>query len=119
MRYYFTDFFNWEQPRIDELRAEGRFVYSVIDAEGEHYLIKRWGVCNRFAFLVTDEDILPKSNDPSMDYITDEDFELLGGEEDKWVMHLIDDKAAECAALQKEYERKQKEAMETVRRRYA
>ena len=115
MRYYFTDFFHWEQPRISQLRKEGKFVYSVIDDEGIHYTIRRGGCCNRFAFLVTDEDIIPNDKD----YIDDEEFELLGGEEDKWVMHLIDDKAAECAALQKEYERKQKEAMETVRRRYA
>ena len=113
MRYYFTDFYHWEQPRINQLRKEGKFVYSVIDTGGEDYEIVRKQCCNRFAFLVTDEDILA-----GKDSLTNEEFELLGGEEDKWVMHLTDDKAAECAALQKEYERKQKEAMETVRRRY-
>ena len=115
MRYYFTDFYNWEQPRIDQLRIEGKFVYSVIDAEGEHYLIKRWGVCNRFAYLITDEDIIPESED----MITDEEFLALNGTEDKWVMNLMNDMSAECAALQREYEKKQRTAVEEVRRRYA
>ena len=115
MRYYFTDFYNWEQPRIDQLRIEGKFVYSVIDAEGEHYLIKRWGVCNRFAYLITDEDIIPESEDA----ITDEEFLALNGTEDKWVMNLMNDMSAECAALQREYDKKQQTAIEEVRRRYA
>ena len=70
MRYYFTDFFNWEQPKIDQLRKEGKYIYSVIDDEGEHYSIRRWGICNRFAFLVTEVDIIPADEE----LITDEEF---------------------------------------------
>ena len=115
MRYYFTDFFSWEQPRINQLRKEGKFVYSVIDAEGTHYTIKRKGCCNRFAFLITDKDVIPADRNS----ITDDEFIALNGTEDKWVMNLRDDKAAECAALQREYEKKQRAAMEEVKRRYA
>jgi hypothetical protein len=115
MRYYFTDFFSWEQPRINQLRKEGKFVYSVIDDEGTHYLIARNQSVNRFGFLVTDENVIPVGED----YITDNEFIALNGTEDKWVMNLRDDKAAECAALQREYEKKQKAAMEEVRKRYA
>ena len=114
MRYYFTDFFLWEQPRIDQLRKEGKFVYSVIDDVGTHYFISRNGGCNRFGFLVTDVDVIPTDED----CITDDEFIALNGEEDKWVMNLKDDKAAECAALQREIEKRQREAMEKIRERF-
>jgi len=100
MRYYFTDFYNWEQPKIDQLRKEGKYVYSVIDDEGEHYSIRRWGICNRFAFLVTDVDIIPADEDSIMD----EEFFDIDGEEDEWVAIPFKDVSAECAAKRKEFE---------------
>ena len=100
MRYYFTDFYNWEQPKIDQLRKEGKYVYSVIDDEGEHYFIRRWGICNRFAFLVTDVDIIPADEDSIMD----EEFVALNGEEDEWVAIPFKDVSAECTAKRKEFE---------------
>lgn len=119
MRYYFTDFFNWEQPRIDALRDEGKFVYPVIDAEGDHYIIKRWGYCNRFAFLITDVDILPKSDDPFMDLITDEEFIALGGKEDECIATPMKDVSAECAALQRKYEKNREEIIKQIQERYS
>jgi len=101
MRYYFTDFYHWEQPKINQLRREGKFVYSVIDTGGEDYEIVRKQCCNRFAFLVTDEDILADK-----DSITNEEFALLGGVEDVCLNTPSKDVSAECARIRKEYERK-------------
>lgn len=115
MRYYFTDFFNWEQPMIDQLREEGKYVYSVIDDEGEHYSIRRWGICNRFAFLVTDVDIIPADED----LITDEEFVALNGEEDNCLATPFKDVSAACAALQREYEKNRNKIVDEIRRRYA
>lgn len=100
MRYYFTDFFHWEQPLINQLRKEGKFVYSVIDTGGVHYKIVRRGIVNRFGFLVTDVDILK-----DCDELDDEEFVALGGEEDECVATPLQDVSAECAAKRVEYER--------------
>lgn len=115
MRYYFTDFFNWEQPKIDQLCEEGKFVYPVIDVGGDDYVIRRWGYCNRFAFLITDEDILKEG----ITEIDAAEFAALNGEEDVCLVTPMKDVSAKCAALQREYEKKQREATEEVRRRYA
>ena len=85
-------------------------VYSVIDDEGEHYSIRRWGICNRFAFLVTDVDIIPADEE----LITDEEFIALNGKEDNCLATPFKDVSAECAALQREYEKNRDE----IRRRY-
>ena len=79
MRYYFTDFYYWEQPLIDQLRKEGKYVYSVIDTGGVHYMIVYKGWVNRYGFLITDEDILADCDDNEMDDIT---FDSLNGIED-------------------------------------
>lgn len=101
MRYYFTDFFHWEQPLINQLRKEGKFVYSVINEEGSHYSIVHKRVANRFKFLITDEDILKDKT-----ILTDEEFLALNGEEDKCLSSPIKDVSAKCSALRKEYERR-------------
>ena len=103
MKYYFTDFYHWEQPKIDQLRREGKFVYSVIDTGGEDFLIVRKQCCNRFAFLITDEDILALT-----DSLTNDEFSDLGGEEDIYLDITKKDMSVECAAARKEYERRQK-----------
>lgn len=100
MRYYFTDFYHWEQPKIDQLRKEGKYVYSVIDEEGEHYSIARRGFCNRISFLITDADVIPEGGFE----ISDEEFWSLNGEEDVCLSTPLKDVSAECAAKRKEYE---------------
>ena len=103
MRYYFTDFSNWEQPLINQLRREGKFVYSVIDTGGSDYEIVYKQCCNRFAFLITDEDILD-----GVEYLDNKEFVALGGTEDECLRNSMVDVSAECAEALKEYERRKR-----------
>ena len=100
MKYQFTDFFYWEQIKIDQLRKEGKFVFSVIDTGGIHYAIRRKGFVNRYAFLVTDTDFLTDKNE-----ITDVEFEKLGGEEVEDLDVTEKDLSKELAEAKAEYER--------------
>lgn len=53
MRYYFTDFFYWEQPLINQLRKEGYFVYGERDIGDDQFSIEERVIVNNIGFLVT------------------------------------------------------------------
>ena len=95
MRYHMTDFFQYEQPKIDQLRAEGKFVYALVDTYGSSYVIKERAWCNRFGFLVTDEK-LPLGDDG----MTDSEFMKLDGVDDYTVCNTVKDVSAEVKAKQ-------------------
>ena len=101
MRYYFTHFYHWEQPKINQLRREGKFVYSVIDDEGSHYIIVRKGIVNRIGFLITDEDILGDKEN-----IDDEEFMGLNGTEDVCLGSPDKDVSAQCAKALEEFSKR-------------
>lgn len=101
MRYYFTNFYHWEQPKINQLRREGKFVYSVIDDEGSHYIIARKGIVNRIGFLITDEDILGDKGS-----IDDEEFMGLNGTEDVCLSSPDKDVSAQCSKALEEFSKR-------------
>ncbi len=82
MRYYETNFQNWEQVLIDELRKEGYFVYGIRDGEGIHYTIEPRVYVNNIGFLVTDKEIVFDSKEP-WQHITDTELVALGTEDVK------------------------------------
>ena len=77
MRYYETNFRNWEQVLIDELRKEGYFVYGIRDGEGIHYTIEPRVYVNNIGFLVTDKEIVFDSKE-QWQHITDTELVALG-----------------------------------------
>ena len=105
MKYLFTDFFKWEQVKIDQLRKEGKYVYFVIDTGGVHYNIVEKGFCNRFGFLITDEK-LPISNRESM---SDIEFEALNPIEDASLNKTIKDISKDLEDAKKQYEKEKRE----------
>ena len=96
MRYHVTDFYSWEWPIVEQLRHEGKFVYTLIDVGGDDYVIRRWGVCNRFGYLVTDVDILE-----GIDELDGYDFENLDGEDDFTIIRPIKDVSSKVEELRK------------------
>ncbi len=72
MKYYYTDFFCWEQGLINALRKNGYFVYGVRDCEGS-FSIEDRVIVNNVGFLVTDT----KLNTPILDI----ELEALGEED--------------------------------------
>lgn len=109
MRYYFTDFFRWEQPLITQLREDGYFVYHLRSHdEGPGFNIEHRVYVNNIGFLITDTELdLPEFG------IDDKEFYALGGEED---IALGDVKLAtaekifdQLAQSKAEYEKRQKE----------
>lgn len=101
MRYYFTNFYHWEQPKINQLRREGKFVYSVIDDEGSHYTIVRKGIVNRIGFLITDEDILGDKES-----IDDEELMGMNGTEDVCLSSPDKDVSAQCSKALEEFSKR-------------
>ena len=72
-----TDFYRWEQPLIDQLRAEGKFVYGLRDGAGVSFSIAPRVYVNNIGFLITDTELpLDQYNEMS-----DEEFFALQGEE--------------------------------------
>ena len=58
MRYKETDFFHHEmKEKIQELEEAGLYVYCLIDVGDDETLIREWGVCNRYGFLITDQKL--------------------------------------------------------------
>ena len=83
MRYYFTDFCRSEQPVINRLRNEGKFVYALRDGEADvdddmRYTIEHRVFVNRIGFLVTDTDL----NIEPDGYMSDTDFEAIEDKEE-------------------------------------
>ena len=117
MRFYFTDFFRWEKPLIEELKAEGYYVYSVRDTGGIHYQIEENVIVNNIGYCITDTAL-----DLKKGYMTDEEFISLQGvdcstlaDEVRLVKEKISDKlnAAKAEYDSKEAEREKafKEAL--------
>lgn len=66
MRYHEVSFKKWMQPRIRQLREEGKYVYPVFDDGEGGWYIKHEGWTGNF--LVTDEPLLPEDEE-QLDYI--------------------------------------------------
>lgn len=72
MKYQYASFTREDQPIIDRLRAEGKFVYHLRDGEGIHFTICERAYVNNIGFVVTDTKLdLP---------MTDVEFESMGEE---------------------------------------
>lgn len=115
-RYCITDFFRWEQPLINQLRKEGKFVYALRDADdGNGFCIEHRVFVNRFGFMITDE-ALPLINNGFHEYLNDDDFYKLGWEEDfsletvqADISKELEEAKAEEKKREKEWEKQSKE----------
>ena len=107
-KYYITDFFNWEQPLIDQLRKEGKFVYAIRSADyGGGFSISHRAFVNREGFIITDEK-LPNVDEDG--FLNDTDFYKLKWTQDYTLKKTEKDISAEIEKAKQEYEKKQKEA---------
>ena len=107
-RYYITDFFRWEQPLIDQLRREGKFVYAMRSADtGGGFSICHRAYVNNEGFIITDEK-LPMIDEDG--FLNDDDFYSLKWTEDYTLKETKKDISAEIEKSKQEYEEKQKEA---------
>ncbi len=77
MKYQMTDFFQYEQPLINQLRKEGKYVYGMRDCGGIHWSIAPRVRVNRIGFIITDEEL----EFDEFGELFDEDFLALGGTE--------------------------------------
>lgn len=106
-KYYITDFFNWEQPLIDQLRKEGKFIYAIRSADyGGGFSISHRAFVNREGFIITDEK-LPNVDEDG--FLNDTDFYKLKWTQDYTLKKTEKDVSAEIEKSKKEYEKKQKE----------
>lgn len=72
MKYQYASFTREDQPLIDRLRSEGKYVYHLRDGEGIHFTIWEKAYVNNIGFVVTDTKLdLP---------MTDVEFESMGDE---------------------------------------
>ena len=105
-KYYITDFYRYEQPLIDQLRKEGKFVYGLRDADsGNGFSIAHRVYVNNIGFIITDEP-LPLIDDL---YLNDDDFYKLGWEEDSTLEEIEADISKEIEEAKAELERREKE----------
>lgn len=105
-RYMMTDFFRWEQPLIDQLRKEGKFVYAMRSADtGGGFSICHRAYVNREGFIITDEE-LPLEKGIIGDFLNDDDFYALKWTEDYTLKETKKDISAEIEKLKQEYEKK-------------
>lgn len=108
-RYYITDFFRWEQPLIDQLRREGKFVYALRSADtGGGFSICHRVYVNREGFIITDEE-LPLEKGIFGDFLNDNDFYALKWTEDYTLKGTKKDISAEIEKSKQECEKKEKE----------
>lgn len=106
-KYYITDFYKWEQPLIDQLRKEGKYVYGLRDADsGNGFSIFHRVYVNNIGFIITDEP-LPLIDDV---YLNDNDFYKLGWEEDCSLKEVYDDISAQLESVKAEYKKKEKQS---------
>ncbi|SFU91252.1 hypothetical protein [Butyrivibrio sp. M55] len=75
MKYYYTDFFCWEQVLIDALRKKGYFVYGVRDCE-DLFSIEDRVIVNNVGFLVTDTKLNTPILDIELGTIGEEDITI-------------------------------------------
>ncbi len=98
-RYYFTNFFYWEQPLINQLREEGYFVYGVRDDIGEHFRIEERVIVNNIGFLVSTKKLYTP--------LFDEELPALGTEDDSIAdeIRMIEDSiSSEITLAKAQYE---------------
>ncbi len=76
MKYQFTNFVPSEQQLMNDLRAQGKFIYALRNVDDLAYTIERRVYVNNIGFLITDEE-LPLRNG----VLTDVEFGELNGEE--------------------------------------
>ena len=111
-RYYFTNFYRWQQPLITALRKKGFSVYHLRDAENGHFSIEERAYFNNIGFLVTDREILTAGTP-----ISDARFYSLGLEEDVTLADTIrltaDEIADELSRSKAEYELSEKKSEES------
>lgn len=108
-KYMMTDFFRWEQPLIDQLRKEGKFVYAMRSADtGGGFSICHRAYINRDGFIITDEE-LPLEKGILGDFLNDDDFYALKWTEDYTLKEIKKDISAEIEKLKQECEKKEKE----------
>lgn len=105
-KYCETDFFPWDKPLMEELRREGKHIYTLIDTGGSSYQICKGGFVNRFGYMITDTE-LPLNED---DYLESRDFSKLKWEHDYTLKKTVRDISAEIEKSKQEYEAKEKEA---------
>lgn len=100
MKFTETDFNKWETPVIEQLRKEGKYVYSIHATEGNKPFIKENGFVNRIGYLVTDQPLHVSSDC----YLDMEDFYNMDIEEDASIAIPKKDVSKECEKALKEYE---------------
>lgn len=76
MKYQFTNFKPSEQQIMNDLRAQGKFIYALRNVDDLAYTIEKRVYVNNIGFLITDEE-LPLRNG----VLTDVEFSELNGEE--------------------------------------
>ena len=100
MQYMITDFFRYEQPLINQLRSEGKFVYGLRDGNGIHFTIEPKVFVNNIGFLITDTEL-----DLGQDEVlSDVDFFALGGAENNTLKTTVKDISAELTKAKADYE---------------
>ncbi len=100
MQYMITDFFRYEQPLINQLRSEGKFVYGLRDGDGIHFTIEPKVFVNNIGFLITDTEL-----DLGQDEVlSDVDFFALGGTENNALKATVKDISAELTKAKADYE---------------
>ena len=100
MQYMITDFFRYEQPLINQLRSEGKFVYGLRDGEKNHFSIEPKVFVNNIGFLITDTEL-----DLGQDEVlSDVDFFALGGAENNTLKTTVKDISAELTKAKADYE---------------
>ena len=108
MRYSYMDFFPWEkQIIINQLKKEGKHVYSVVDTGGVHFSVG-YGIINRYAWMVTDEP-LPLGDRPSM---MDVEFYDLHPVEDDSIKVTTIDLSEDIKKAKDEYDSREEERNE-------
>ena len=101
-KYCDTDFCVWDKPITEELRREGKYIYTMIDTGGIHYQIRKGGLANRFGYIITDEELPLNENG----YIDDIDFMNLKWEYDYTLSKTERDVSAKAEKLKQEYEQR-------------
>lgn len=76
MKYQFTNFKPSEQQLMNDLRAQGKFIYALRNVDDLAYTIEKRVYVNNIGFLITDEE-LPLRNG----VLTGIEFSELNGEE--------------------------------------
>ncbi len=119
MRFFNTDFFNYEQVVIDEIRSRGLFVSTLVDCGGPYWKLMPKAWVNRFGFVITDVDPF-EGQTGSYKELTDEEFhEKFGNEESESLMAEVkvirEDIADKIAAAKAEYDAKEPEREASIK----